>query len=571
MTQHTPVGTTKGPGETAHEFTFVSPDSEQVVKSGEFVYYEATVDGQSRRILARVTHRRPLRLYPDPFLADPTVSPDEVAALVGYTAPTYELFEVTTTVLGYYDENLRDFINPRLPPRSGWPIYLAPDAMLTDVLSEKQAHEVGSAAIGSLLSRGKDAVPITLDVRAITSTHMAIIASTGAGKSYLASVVLEELMSSYNRASVLVVDPHGEYSTLEELMNHPAFRSDDYQPQVRIFRPEDKDDKRRAKNSKDNTVKVRISSLELGDLAYLLPNLSERMYYLLRRAYGSVQRANENRWTLEQLCEQLRALGRGDEDEDDEDGRYAESANAVIWRLESVFKNSAVFDDFEYLELSTLFRPGQCTVLQLNEVDEREQQTVVATLLRRLFMARRETTKGRVAEDDERYLPYPSFVLIEEAHNFAPASGDLVSTRILKQVLSEGRKFGVSVGLISQRPGKLDPDVLSQCNTQFIMRIVNPVDQDRIAGSIETVGRDLLRELPSLSKGQVIVAGSAVNTPVLCRVRQRRTTHGGENIDSPQEWVKYFSETERNRRAREAAPLMPPGRVRGDDLFKDEG
>jgi hypothetical protein len=103
------------------------------------------------------------------------------------------------------------------------------------------------------------------------------------------------------------------------------------------------------------------------------------------------------------------------------------------------------------------------------------------------------------------------------------------------------------------------------------MRIVNPVDQDRIAGSIETVGRDLLRELPSLSKGQVIVAGSAVNTPVLCRVRQRRTTHGGENIDSPQEWVKYFSEPERNRRAREAAPLMPPGRVRGDDLFKDEG
>lgn len=570
MTHVKPVGTAKGPGETAHEFTFVSPDNEQLVKSGEFVYYEASVDGQPRQILGRVTHRRPLRLYPDPFLADPTVSPDKVAALVGYTASTYELFEVTTTVLGYYNAALGDFINPRLPPRSGWPIYLVPNEMLAQVLSKKKPHDIGSAAIGSLLSRDKDAVPITLDVRAITSTHMAIIASTGAGKSYLASVVLEELMSDYNRASVLVVDPHGEYSTLEELMNRPEFRINGYHPQVRIFRPEDKDDKRRNKSSRDNTVKVRISSLELGDLAYLLPNLSERMFYLLRRAHNSIQRRYENNWTLEQLCEQLREIGRGGEDGDEGDGRYAESANAVIWRLERVFKNSAVFDDFASLELRALFRPGQCTVLQLNEVDEREQQTVVATLLRRLFKARQDTTKGRIDENHERYLPYPSFVLIEEAHNFAPASGDLVSTSILKQVLSEGRKFGVSVGLISQRPGKLDPDVLSQCNTQFIMRIVNPVDQDRIAGSIETVGRDLLRELPSLSKGQVIVAGSAVNTPVLCRVRQRLTTHGGENIDSPQEWVNYFSETERNRRTREEAPLSPPGRVRGDDLFKDE-
>jgi hypothetical protein len=570
MTASSPIGTIKGPGETAHEFTFVTPDKEQRIKAGEFVYYEAQVEGHVRRILGRVTLRRPLRLYPDTFLSDPTVSPDQVAALVGYTSPDYELFEITAVVLGYYDEHLGDFINPRLPPRSGRPIYLAPDELLTQVLSKKQRREVGSAHIGSLLSRSSDAVPIALDVRAITSTHMAIIASTGAGKSYLASVVLEELMQSYNRASVLVIDPHAEYDTLSELMNHSAFHSTEYTPLVRIFRPEDKADKRR-KPSKNQAVKVRIASLTLGDLSYLLPNLSERMYYLLRRAYTEVVKQNEDKWTLEHLCGQLQAIGKGGgEGDEDEEGRYADTAEAVIWRLRSVFGSSAIFDDFEYLELNELFRPGQCTVLQLNEVDEREQQTVVATLLRRLFKARQDTEKGKVDEQDERYLPYPTFVLIEEAHNFAPASADLVSTSILKQVLSEGRKFGVSVGLISQRPGKLDPDVLSQCNTQFMMRIVNPVDQDRVAGSVETVGRDLLRELPSLSKGQVIVAGSAINTPVLCRVRQRITPHGGESIDSPQKWQEYFSAAERTRREREQAPLFPPGRGKGKRLFKEE-
>src|ERR1051325_5094853 len=72
-----------------------------------------------------------------------------------------------------------------------------------------------------------------------------------------------------------------------------------------------------------------------------------------------------------------------------------------------------------------------------------------------------------------------------------PAGQTVVSTNILKQILSEGRKFGVGIGLITQRPGKLDQDVLSQCMTQVIMRIVNPVDQDTVAKSVEGAGRQL--------------------------------------------------------------------------------
>lgn len=551
MSDSQPVGTTKGPGQAPHDFTFVNPDSAQTLRTGQYVAYEAQVDGQERRILARVTERYPLRLFPDSFMASPAIGPDFIAQMIGYDRESgdHELFQITATILGYYDPVLQDFINPRLPPRTGRPVYLAGVEELKSVLSTKKPGDIGSAHIGSLLSRERDAVPVTVDVQAFTSTHLAIIASTGAGKSYLAGVLLEELLKPYNRAAVLIVDPHGEYSTLGEMANLKEFTLGAYRARTRVYRP--------------GEVKVRRGALTVGDLRYLLPNLTERMEYVLRRAHREVQRRaaadkrDPERWTLGELMIRLREIGQGSDESEDGDGRYKETAEAVIWRLESVLNQSVIFDDFEHLKLGELFEPGQCSVLQLSEVEEREQQVMVATLLRRLFRARMATQKHEASPGDELYLPYPVFVLIEEAHHFAPAGGDAVSTGILKQVLGEGRKFGVGVGLISQRPGKLDADVLSQCNTQFLLRIVNPVDQARVAESVESVGRDLLRELPALTKGQVIIAGQSVNTPLLCRVRARHTPHGAESINAPAQWVSFTSAEAQARRDRDRA--LPAG------------
>jgi hypothetical protein len=126
----------------------------------------------------------------------------------------------------------------------------------------------------------------------------------------------------------------------------------------------------------------------------------------------------------------------------------------------------------------------------------------------------------------------------------------------------------VAVGLISQRPGKLDADVLSQCMTQFILRIVNPVDQARVAESVESVGRDLLKELPALFKGQAIVAGAAVNTPVLCRVRRRITEHGAEDVDAPARWREWFEKDRGDQRKRDRALPFEAKRRGRSKLFK---
>lgn len=542
-----PIGTTRGPGQTPNEYVFLARDRLHVLRHGEFVYYRLPASEGVKLVLGRITGRELVRALPDILLSDPLVAPREMADIVGYTPALDDLYLITASVLGYYDNTL-GFVNPRIPPSSGEPIYLADDSQLAEWLCRLSRQEVGAVHIGSLLSRPGERVDITLDARGFTSTHLAVIASTGAGKSYLAGVIVEEMMMPHNRAAVLIIDPHAEYDTLAEMQNLPVFQQAGYRPRVRILRPKD--------------IKVRISSLEIGDLRYLLPNLSDKMHYALGRAYGRVRREYGERWTLDQFKVAIRAgennqVVTDPQDDLDEDP----TVGALIWRVSSVLESS-VFDNYTSLALHDLCAPGQCTVLQLNEIPEREQQVIVATLLRRLNQARMDTVRQRAQPESENYLPYPVFVLVEEAHNYAPANADIVTSQILKQILSEGRKFGIAVGLISQRPGKLDGDVLSQCMTQCIMRIVNPVDQARIAESVETVGRDLLMELPALSKGQVIIAGASINTPVLAQVRTRLTPHGAPDPDAPGQWKAYFD-------TRREEPLPPAGTSRrGYSIYK---
>ncbi|MCB0190746.1 MAG: ATP-binding protein [Anaerolineae bacterium] len=518
-----PVGRVKGPGPTSHSFSFVAFARPQALKVGEFVVCPVELAGVEQPLLARVVQSLPLRLLPHTFLSAPTLLPADIAAVIGYAGQGNQTLEVVAEIIGYFDLDMNDFINPRILPPAGQLVRLASDALLTHLLNHFPPGQVGAATVGSLLSRSQEAVPLVLDVAALASTHLAIIASTGAGKSYLASVLIEEMLGPHNRAAIMLIDPHGEYGSLAKLPAHPQMQTEAYQPQVTIHKP--------------GQLKIRLGSLSLTDLQYLLPNLSERMEYVLGQAYRQVSRRQRQQWTLADLRQAIQEIGEPTAGQ--KGTSYRETARAVLWRLNAVLADSLLFDDTASLHLNQLIRPGQCTILQLNEVSQRQQQVLVATLLRQLFQARLQTSRQQVSSHSPLYLPYPVFVLIEEAHHFAPANGEAISGGILKQILGEGRKFGVGVGLISQRPGKLDADVLSQCNTQCLLRIVNPNDQAKVRESVESVGQDFLRELPALSKGQAIIAGAAVNTPVLCRVRRRHTPHIAEDISAPQVWRNY--------------------------------
>jgi DNA helicase HerA-like ATPase len=418
------------------------------------------------------------------------------------------------------------------------------------MLSPKHSAQPGSAHIGSLLTRDQGEVPIVLSVKDVVSTHLAILASTGSGKSYTAGVLVEEFMQSYNRASVLIVDPHGEYHTMQAIQGDAQFAgTDGYKPDVKIFTPD--------------KIKVRFSTLTEADVKYLLPEgTSDKMLHFLGQAFRSLndQLKLENKrdylYSYYDLRDHVQKQQFGKEGENAGDGGNVSSIQGLLWRLDARFdRPNGIFSADEHIPLQEMFRPGRCTILQLSDIEQHEQQVIVGTLLRRVNKARVMTVREE-ATSGENFLDYPVFTLLEEAHRFAPAGASVVSTNVLKQILSEGRKFGVGIGLITQRPGKLDQDVLSQCMTQIIMRIVNPIDQQTVAQSVEGAGRAMLAELPALTKGQAIISGVGINTPVMCRIRPRLTKHGGETFDAPAEWMKWHSSGEQTKREQDEAPYL---------------
>ncbi|HEX8370053.1 MAG TPA: ATP-binding protein [Pyrinomonadaceae bacterium] len=549
MTTDFLTGTVKGPGELPHEYLFITKDNEKT-RIGEFVYYRVKDGDQTRQIIGTIKGRKIVRNLPDAFLADPNTPPALVSSLIGLNGDACEIYEIQVETIGYFDGNLKDFVNPRIPPNPGDAVFMTSSETLSRMLSPKRHAELGSAHIGSLLTRNAGEVPVVLSIKDVVSTHLAILASTGSGKSYTAGVLVEELMNQYNRAAVLIVDPHGEYHTMQSIQGDGQFcGADGYKPEVKIFTPD--------------KIKVRFSTLTEADVKYLLPEgTSDKMLHFLAQAFRSLnerlraERKQDYAYAYHDLRTEVMAQKYGDEKKAG-DGGNVSSIDGLLWRLDSRFdRPDSLFSAQDHIPLKDLFAPGRCTILELSDIEQHEQQVIVGTLLRRVNKARMLTTRGEAQANTENHLPYPVFTLLEEAHRFAPAGASVVSTNILKQILAEGRKFGVGIGLITQRPGKLDQDVLSQCMTQIIMRIVNPIDQQTIAQSVEGAGRAMLAELPALTKGQAVISGVGINTPVMCRIRKRLTQHGGETFDAPTEWMRWHSPDEQEKREMDTSPYL---------------
>ncbi len=508
--QGDPIGMVSGPGNDPGMFEFISPAADQL-RTGEFIAYEASVEDRTEEILARIANTARERGLPDSFLGDPEVDPDAVAGAIGVPTGDTELNRFTARTIGYFDETMSTFTNPRIQPETGRRLCLAANEYLEAVLPNADWDEdSGTAHVGWLLNRAHGAANVHLPIDEIAATHLAVLAATGSGKSYTASVFIEEMMRPESRASLLIFDPHGEYDTLDEMRldeNADVFEGEDgYRPEVRIVRPEE--------------VSIPIPDLNYGDLLALLDGPSDRMRYVLNEAWRNLQ-TESNHITVKDIINKCYAV----------DGKESGTADALAWRLHKALGRE-LFVPAARDELTDLVTPGQVTVLKLNRLSEHDQQMLAAALLRKLYEARENA--GRDGESDQ-VIDHPVFALLEEGHRFVP-NGQARSLGILQRILSEGRKFGFGIGVISQRPSKIDPDVLSQCGTQVIMQIQNPNDQQAIRQSVESAGEDVLQELPGLTPGQAVVAGDAMNSPVLVKIRQRHTTHGASSADATQEW-----------------------------------
>jgi hypothetical protein len=166
-----------------------------------------------------------------------------------------------------------------------------------------------------------------------------------------------------------------------------------------------------------------------------------------------------------------------------------------------------------------IVKPGKISIIDLKEMPQNIQQIIVMKLAKELFEARKRNI-----------IPEFIFVL-EEGHNFCPerSFGETPSSKIIRTMASEGRKFGLSICVISQRPAKIDKNVLSQCNTQIILKVTNPNDLRTILDSLEGVTESTKEEIKNLPIGVCLLVG-VTESPLIVDVRVRRSEHGGEVI-----------------------------------------
>jgi DNA helicase HerA-like ATPase len=195
-------------------------------------------------------------------------------------------------------------------------------------------------------------------------------------------------------------------------------------------------------------------------------------------------------------------------------------------------------------KLTEEIRPGRLMILDFSTIDSlRKKQILVSLIARRLFSLRK---KGKIP---------PFMLLIEEAHNFAREKAEesqAVSRSIIETIAREGRKFGASLCLISQRPVNLSTTALSQCNTHIILRVTNPNDLDHIQMSSEGIDARVAKSITGLKVGEAIIVGEAVNYPVFISVRDRKSQKREKGAPLHRQAIDFEEKAERKSRNAEA-------------------
>lgn len=419
--------------------------------------------------------------------------------------------------------------------------------------------------IGNLVGydRGENIVPVFLDVNRLVTEHLAVLAMTGAGKSYTVGRIIERLVA-INNGTVIVFDPHGEYGralqggTLQFASHSGGIEDprDDraipviqeairrltaagagiavYTPQVQSFRH-----KYAGKNLE---LALQFDHFEMDDISQILPGLTEPQQRVLDvairywRTVDSVEPRDINR-LRHFLGDGLDELRQWDELSQSEaaalNSRIAAVASMKLSRVLSeaqAFYSAALSEPTSIYEMAgrPTDKQGRLVVIDLQGLSDTAKQIITALISSEILQA------ASSKSDPIR----PCMVVFEEGHSFAPAGQGAVSHRIIRKIAGEGRQFGVGFTIVSQRPSKLDPDVTSQCNTLIVMRLKNPDDQRFIAKTSDMVSQADLNELPSLSTGEALIFGRSITAPLLVKVGTKALIHGGESPDVLGVWGK---------------------------------
>lgn len=358
----------------------------------------------------------------------------------------------------------------------------------------------------------------------LLSKHFAIVGSTGSGKSCTVALVLQAILDQNSDAHVVLFDPHNEYSKSfgdmaevirQDTLDLPIWLFD-FDETVELLTSEILKNRleeteilsevivkakqlyeRSLQTSGEITSETKLEDIE-KDLHRIAPHISldspvpYRMRDVLRLLNYSMGRLenSDNLRPFKRLKRRIEMLLN--------DPRYA-----------FVFRNQAAPRSIEEI-IGRIFRiPVQnkpICILDFSAIPSEAMDVVVSVISRLAF---------ELAMWSNRAIPI--LLVCEEAHRYIPndiTKGFASTRRAISRIAKEGRKYGVSLAIISQRPSELDASTLSQCSTIFSMRLSNERDQNFVRAAVPDGAGELLTFLPSLGTAETMVFGESVNLPM---------------------------------------------------------
>ncbi|MCJ7635340.1 ATP-binding protein [Candidatus Bathyarchaeota archaeon] len=410
-------------------------------------------------------------------------------------------------ILGFLTES-GDIQQPKRAVIPGKPVYIAPAELLERFYSYPQDEAIN---VGHLITRSE--VPVSLSIKGFRR-HLAIIAQTGSGKTYLSGIIMEELLQK--GATVIVLDPHADYVFLSRTSEG---KKHDLSDRIEVFR----NPASTGRYTSDEVggvepYEICFSDLSLDEICFI--SKIGQNFANIREGLAAAISYLETQMDVYQPQDLMNIIESADQWGPVQGItpvviKGAKDAAKYLSRVAKmrVFSNAST-------SIDAMLKPKHLSVVDLSGLIDEVSDYITSRILEDVY----DTVSSGKYE-------YPVFAFLEEAHRFVPAQGSTYSKRLVNKIAAEGRKFGVFLTLITQRPCKIHSDTLSQCNSQVIMRISNAQDQNAVANSSERLSQTLLEDLPGLNKGEAIIVGEMTRAPIMMKVRKRSTKEGGSDID----------------------------------------
>ncbi len=434
-------------------------------------------------------------------------------------------------------------------------------SMIYGGFDDKNSIVVGNISISESLDA-------KLDLNKLISRHCAILGSTGSGKSNSTVILLKAIADKKFKSSrILVVDPHGEYNSALNgksnvyRINASSSENELYIPfwalpfneLMSIFSGNLSDQNKDYIRSK--IVEAKINSVEINSLEVEketvtadspIPFSLNQLWFKLDDFERKTYESNKTTECLIEEGDPEKLISSKYEPAAPGGGRpfLNNKAMYILSFLDSVriklkdsrynflfnpgpFNpelNGEIQNDLNNLLIDWLDNNEPITILDLSGVPSEIMNSISGTLLKivydALFWGQNLAAGGK---------EQPLLIVLEEAHNYLKAGENSISSKTVQTIAKEGRKYGVGLLLVTQRPSELDETVLSQCGTIVSLRMNNSKDRIHIQSAIQDELQAIVDLLPSLRTGEGIVSGEAVKIP--SRVKFHKASNTPKSSD----------------------------------------